>query len=193
MGRLRLYRSSAIASARAILALAAVIWATFAGGCREYGKPPPGYKPSHEHAQYLDIRLVQFGDGDTFLIDGAPVRILGIDTPETRNPEVGIMEDQPYGPAAAESTRAIMTRAQILELVPDGRDYYGRQLAHVLVDGELLSVRLLEMGLAYETVSYFGDNGYPVLADLILKTSMDSPKPPFEPPYQWRKKHQKKP
>jgi endonuclease YncB( thermonuclease family) len=126
------------------------------------------------------------------LLDGEPVRILGMDTPETKSPSVGIMEDQPYGRAAAESTRTLMTRAALLEWVPDGRDTYGRRLAHVLVDGELLSVKLIAMGLAYENVSYFGDNGYPDLAQQILDASLEAPKPPFEPPYQWRKKHQQR-
>ena len=166
------------------------ICALLVGGCRNGA--PPGYRPSHEHARFLDIRRVQFSDGDTFFLDGNPIRILGIDTPETRNPDVGILEDQPYGPAAAESTRALMTRARMLEWVPDGKDFYGRRLAHVLLDGELLSVKLLEMGLAYENVSYFGDNGFPDLAGRILEASQRAPKPPFEQPYQWRKKHQKK-
>lgn len=171
----------------------AVVLAAFAlhnAGCRD--DAPPGYQPTHEHARYLDIGRVEFDDGDTFLVDGDPVRILGMDAPETRSPKVGIMEDQPYGRAAADSTRALMTRAALLELIPDGEDYYGRRLGHVLVDGELLSVKLIEMGLAYENVSYFGDNGFPDLADRILQASLSSPKPPFEPPYRWRKKHQKK-
>jgi endonuclease YncB( thermonuclease family) len=159
-------------------------------GCRE--DAPAHYRPTHEHAHYLDVGRIQFDDGDTFLLDGDPVRILGMDTPETSSPSVGIMEDQPYGRAAAESTRALMMRADLLEWVPDGEDYYGRRLAHVLVDGELLAVKIIEMGLAYETVSYFGDNGYPDLADLILQASLAAPKPQFEPPYRWRKKHQQK-
>ena len=112
------------------------------------------YKPTHPHASYLDINRIQFDDGDTFLLEGKPVRILGIDTPETKSPSVGIYEDQPYGPAAAESTRVLMQSAELLEWVPDGEDRYGRKLAHVLVDGRLMAVDLIKMGLAYENVSY---------------------------------------
>lgn len=173
---------AALIAAASILVVAA---------CRD--EAPPDYRKTHADARYLDIERVQFDDGDTFLLDGRPVRILGIDTPETRDPSVGILQDQPYGPAAAESTRALMTRAAVLEWVPDGEDYYGRRLAHVLVDGELLGVKLIQMGLAYENVSYFGDNGYPDLAEQILQASLASPPPPFEPPHRWRKKHQKRP
>ncbi len=164
--------------------------AFYSTGCRE--KTRSGYRPTHPYAQILDIDRVQFDDGDTFLLDGQPIRILGIDTPETKSPSVGIYEDQPFGPAAAESTQALMTRATLLEWVPDGRDTYGRRLAHVLVDGRLLGVDLIVMGLAYENVSYFGHNGFPDLAQQILDASHEAPKPAFELPYKWRKKNQKK-
>jgi hypothetical protein len=170
-------------------AIAAACW-TAVPACRD--DAPPDYRPTHEHARYLNIDRIEFDDGDTFLLDGEPVRILGMDTPETKSPSVGIMEDQPYGRAAADSTRELMTRARLLEWIPDGRDTYGRLLAHVLVDGELLSVKLIAMGLAYENVTYYGDNGFPDLADRILQASLDAPKPPFEPPYRWRRKHQQK-
>jgi len=171
--------------------LSAILFlAICSAGCRE--KKRSGYQPTHPYAQHLNINSVQFDDGDTFLLDGQPVRILGIDTPETKSPSVGIYQDQPFGPAAAESTQALMTRATLLEWIPDGRDNYGRRLAHVLVDGRLLGVDLIMMGLAYENVSYFGDNGYPDLAQQILDASHKAPKPAFEQPYRWRKKNQKK-
>ena len=77
-------------------------------------------------------------------------------------------------------------------IVRGGRDPYGRTLAHVLVDGELLGVRLIQAGLAYETVTHFGDNGLPEFALAILEASKAAPKPDFEAPYKWRKKHQKR-
>jgi hypothetical protein len=60
------------------------------------------------------------------------------------------------------------------------------------VDRELLACRLIRHALAYETVSHYGDSGYPDLAQRILDTSRTSPKPAFEPPYQWKKKHRPK-
>jgi micrococcal nuclease len=143
-------------------------------------------------AVVVDVSRIEFDDGDTFRYRDEPVRVLGIDTPEVAEPDVGIFQDQPYGRAAADSTRSLIVRARTVEIAYDGRDMYHRRLAHVFVDGELLAVRLLEMGLAYENVSHFGDNGFPELADRILEAAKSAPKPPFEPPYQWRRKHQKK-
>lgn len=170
------------------LLLTAVVFPLLFPACRE--ERPGGYQPTHARARYLDVSHVRFDDGDTFYVNGKPIRILGIDTPETRSPEVGIFVDQPFGPAAAESTKALISRARLVEIIPDGRDNYGRRLAHVLIDGDLLAVKLIEMGLAYENVSFFGDNGFPDLADIILKASLDAPKPSFQKPHIWRKKNQ---
>lgn len=153
------------------------------GGCARAEGAYPG-------AKTVSLDRIRFDDGDTFYLDGKPVRVLGIDTPETASPSVGIMEDQPFGPAASDTTRALLTRARRIEVVFDGRDTYGRRLAHVFVDGELLSVELLERSLAYENVSHFGDNGFPDLADRILDAARRSPKPAFEEPYKWRRAHQ---
>lgn len=147
---------------------------------------------SYARAQIVDISRIRFDDGDTFYIDGKPLRVLGIDTPETRSPSVGIDYDQPYGPVAAESTATWMRRARKIEVVLDGKGLYGRQLGHVFLDGELLAVKLLREGLAYENVTHFGDNGFPDLADEILEAARTGPTPKFIEPYKWKRKHQRR-
>jgi endonuclease YncB( thermonuclease family) len=149
-------------------------------------------RPVYRGAMVVALSDIRFDDGDTFDIKGKPIRVLGIDTPEIAHPDLGVNEAQPFGPEAAESTRVWMTRARIIEVVYDGRDMYDRRLAHVFVDRELLACRLIRHALAYETVSHYGDSGYPDLAQRILDTSRTSPRPAFEPPYQWKKKHRPK-
>jgi endonuclease YncB( thermonuclease family) len=149
-------------------------------------------QPAYPGAVVIPLGDITFDDGDTFLVKKTPIRILGIDTPEITDPDVGIYEDQPFGRAAADSTRAIISRARVVELAYDGRDIYQRRLAHVFVDGELLGVKLIGYGLAYENVRHFGDNGFPDLADRIIHAADAGPKPSFEPPHIWRKKHQHK-
>jgi endonuclease YncB( thermonuclease family) len=149
-------------------------------------------RPSYPGAAVIHLKDITFDDGDTFIVKKTAIRILGIDTPEISHPSVGIFEDQPFGRAAADSTRAIIARAHVIELAYDGRDVYNRRLAHVFVDGELLGVKLIGYGLAYENVRHFGDNGFPDLADQIIRAADNGPKPPFEPPHIWRKKHQQR-
>jgi micrococcal nuclease len=129
-------------------------------------------------------------DGDSFYYKGDPIRILGIDAPEITHKEHGIFEDQPYGRQAAAMLMDLIKKAEIIEYLPAQKDRYGRLLAHVFVDGELLSVHLIKARLAYESVSFYGDNGFPGLAEKILKAAKDASRPPFEEPYKWRRKHQ---
>ena len=88
-------------------------------------------------------------DGDTawFNIDGesTKVRFLYIDTPESTN------QVEPYGKEASDYTQTQLTNAKKieLELNEDGEteDKYGRMLAWVFVDGELLQEKLARAGL----------------------------------------------
>jgi endonuclease YncB( thermonuclease family) len=152
----------------------------------------PSHHPSYPNAKIIYVSDIEFDDGDTFLLKGEPIRVLGIDTPEIAHPQLGMDEPQPFGIAASESTRVWMMRATVVEYVPDGRDRYNRRLAHVFVDGDLLATRLIEQGLAYETVSFYGDSGFPDLAQQILDASRVAPKPQFEEPYKWKQRHRKK-
>ena len=138
----------------------------------------------------MDRTGIRPDDGDTFYYKDVIIRILGIDAPEIIHKEHGIFEDQPYGRKAAAMTIDILRKARVIEYLPLQSDKYGRLLAHVFVDGELLSLRLIRAGLAYESISYYGDNGFPDLAERILRAAHESPRPPFEMPYKWRRRHQ---
>jgi endonuclease YncB( thermonuclease family) len=138
----------------------------------------------------IDKSAIRFDDGDTFFYKQLTIRLLGIDCPEIVHKEHGIYEDQPYGPRAAVFTADMLRKATRVEYLPFQNDKYGRLLAHVFVNGELLSVLLIKAGLAYETVSYYGNNGFPELAERILRAARESPRPPFERPNRWRRKHQ---
>ena len=156
------------------------------------GRSRDGYTPSYPGARRVDVSAMKFDDGDTFVVGKEDIRLLGVDTPETMHPKVGIHENQPFGPETSESTRVWIERAELVEIVKDGRGRYGRRLAHIFLDGELLGERLLAAGLAYETVSHFGDSGFPDLADRLLDAAAAGPKPRFQAPYKWRSKHQKR-
>ena len=77
-------------------------------------------------------------DGDTIdvLMDGRkePVRLIGIDTPETKDPNQPV---QPFGPeASAFTTRLLGNRQVWLELDAQQRDQYGRILAYVYYEDD---------------------------------------------------------
>jgi len=139
----------------------------------------------------MDKEKIRPDDGDSFSYGSTPIRVVGMDTPEIAHEEHGFYEDQPLGREASRVTREILEAAERVSFLPCGEDQYGRTLAIVFVDGELLSVKLIRLGLAYETVSHYGDNGYPELAARVLKAAEEGKKPEFEPPWKWRKAHRK--
>ncbi|OIO73355.1 MAG: hypothetical protein AUJ85_08150 [Elusimicrobia bacterium CG1_02_37_114] len=139
----------------------------------------------------MDKNKIGFIDGDTFFYGNTSIRLLGVDTPEIISKEYGIYENQEMGPEAADFTRKEILKANLIQYIPYEKDEYGRLLAQVFVDGELLAVKLIKAGLAYETVSFYGDNGFKEFGRQILKTSKKSPTPKFENPYLWKKQHRK--
>ena len=94
-------------------------------------------------------------DGDTFVavIDGNQerVRLIGMDTPETKHPRKGV---EPFGPEASAFTKDLIEGKEVfLEFDVQERDRYGRVLAYVwLSEGEpeeaMLNAILVRVGLA---------------------------------------------
>jgi endonuclease YncB( thermonuclease family) len=158
--------------------------------------PKPTAKPQlrpHSAKVAVDARIVQVDDGDTVLIrwpkepEGEIVRLLGIDTPETRHVEHDIPFDQMFGPEARAFTRGVFAAATRVEVMRAATvDPYGRTLGYLFVDGRNASVLIIEARLAYESVTQFGDNGFPAEAALIKAAAEKAGPLPFEPPYQFR-------
>jgi micrococcal nuclease len=100
----------------------------------------------------LEGRVSRVVDGDTIHVALArgdeDVRYIGIDTPETHHPGMGI---QCYG-AAATTFNAHLIAGQRVRLVPgvEQRDRYGRLLAYVyrMRDGLLVNAELARDGYA---------------------------------------------
>ena len=122
------------------------------------------FVPSGVYAEKEMVHLSKCVDGDTakFMIKKKvyTVRFLAIDTPETKHPKKG---EEPFGKEASVYTCQRLTNANKIELEYDSNsekeDKYGRRLAFVFVDGELLQSELIEKG--YAKVAYlYGDYKY---------------------------------
>lgn len=110
---------------------------------------------------------VSFGscvDGDTVNLilnnEEIKVRLLAIDTPETKHPTVG---EEPFGIQASEYTCAQLKNAQKIEIEYDSNsdklDKYDRHLVWVWVDNYLLQDKIIQEGLA-EVAYLYGDYKY---------------------------------
>ena len=89
-------------------------------------------------------------DGDTIeLTDGRLVRYIGIDSPEVRRREDHrwVVSPEPFGLAAQEANKRLVQGKRVrLEYDVETRDRYGRILAYVYVDGQMVNERLVEDG-----------------------------------------------
>jgi len=101
-------------------------------------------------------------DGDTLDLDvpdgNSPftrVRLLGIDTPETKHPRTGVMYFGPEAAAFAESLAGSRKATVLMDTVGDSRDFYGRLLAYIqLEDGRILNEEIVRCGYGYADLRF---------------------------------------
>jgi micrococcal nuclease len=143
-----------------LLLAAAFVWLDHSPIRRSWQAQPK----SNEQAKAYDFEkyhektftVLKVVDGDTIDIDvpdgkynHTRIRFWGIDTPETKNPEVGVMY---FGPEAADFTTKSALQKQVTVYLEEHRtrDKYGRLLAYVkLPDGRFLNEALVAEGFAY--------------------------------------------
>lgn len=109
-----------------------------------------------------EFEVVNVVDGDTLDIgiadgryDHTRVRLLGVDTPETKSPKVAEMY---YGPQATEYVSGLAEGKRvtiILDTVGDVRDLYGRLLGYVrMADGRILNEEIVSEGFGYADLRF---------------------------------------
>lgn len=108
----------------------------------------------HTNLPLVDLPLatvLRVIDGDTIQVSlhgqTETVRLIGIDTPETKHPDEPI---QCYGPEAEAFTRSLLPpgSAVALELDAQERDKYGRLLTYVWLDDHMVNEVLVAQGYA---------------------------------------------
>jgi endonuclease YncB( thermonuclease family) len=140
----------------------------------------------------VDARAIDVDDGDTVVIrwsrgDPEIVRILGIDTPETRHLEHNIPYGQEFGEQARTFALGAFAAASQVELLRSATlDPFGRTLGYLFVNGRNYSALVVGARLAEETVSHYGDNGLPREAADVLAAAKAAGPMPFEPPGDFR-------
>jgi len=130
---------------------------------RKQGLPATDGKPSDlEKYHAKTATVVNVVDGDTIDIDipdgrykHTRIRLWGIDTPETKSEEYGVMY---YGPEAAEFTKKLTFGKPVtiyLDTMKHTRDKYERLLAYIqLPDGRFLNEVLLSEGFGYADLRF---------------------------------------
>jgi endonuclease YncB( thermonuclease family) len=163
-----------------------------AAGAAATKKPVKPQPRPHSTRIPVDLKLIEIDDGDTIQIKWGPndveeVRILGIDCPETRHVQHDIPYSQNFGEEAKAFARGTFATATKVELLRATMlDPYDRTLGYVFVNDKNYSVLVVEARLAEESITAFGDNGFPQEAAVVLASAKGAGPLPFEPPYQYR-------
>ena len=163
--------------------------ASAAAATKKPVKPQP--RP-HSTRLAIDPKQIDIDDGDTIQIKWGPndveeIRILGIDCPETRHVQHDIPYSQIFGEEARAFARGTFAAATKVELLRASMlDPYDRTLGYMFVNDKNYSVLVLEARLAEESITAFGDNGFPQEAAVVMATAKGAGPLPFEPPYQYR-------
>ena len=114
--------------------------------------------PDRQKYHERKYRVAEVIDGDTVDLDipdgkydHTRVRLLGVDTPETKDPRQ--KEVMYFGPEASEYTTSLCLNKPVtvlLDTVSKERDRYGRLLAYLrLDDGRVINEELVRNGLGY--------------------------------------------
>ena len=136
--------------ARGVAAVAVVL--VLLTGCgRGAGPSVPAASPAQGGLPSgVDVVVTKVVDGDTIDVSGGErVRLIGVDTPETKDPRrpVGC-----YGAEASKFTASVIPPGTPVRLVGDAesRDKYGRLLAYVYrrADALFVNAELLRRGYA---------------------------------------------
>ena len=105
-----------------------------------------------------NVTVTEVIDGDTVVAQvssdkAEKVRIVGIDTPETVDPRKPV---QCFGEEASARMKELAEgKAVTLERKPDeDRDYYGRLLRYVILDGRDIGAQMISEGYAFSYKRY---------------------------------------
>ena len=158
---------------------------------RTPAEPQP--RPSGEKVK-VDPAMISVDDGDTVTIqwddkDAEIVRILGIDTPETQHVAHNIPLDQEYGREARAFAQGAFSTASEVQLLRCATiDPYKRTLGYLFVNGKNYSLLVIKARLAEESVTAFGDNGFPEIAAEVKAAARAAGPLPFESPNYFRRR-----
>jgi micrococcal nuclease len=144
--------------------IAALIWYDRSRPHQIPSAAPAAATTGDDFAKYngKTFTVVKVVDGDTLDIDipdgkykTTRIRLIGVDTPETKKAGTAVMY---YGPEASEFTRSHALGKDVtilLDTVTKTRDRYGRLLGYIkLPDGTILNELLISEGYGYAYTPY---------------------------------------
>lgn len=147
--------TGAVRWCRSVIVAVTVLLVSATAGCGSWSGPGPGTGAVPGPAadglpEGLDVTVERVVDGDTLVVSGGErVRLIGVDTPETKDPRrpVGC-----FGQEASDFMSSLLEEGSRVRLVGDAepRDRFDRLLAYAyrLPDGLFVNAELVRQGYA---------------------------------------------
>lgn len=136
------------------------------------------YYNSYKYAVVLNKKYIEVLDGDTIKYKNKKYRFIGLDAPELK---------QNYGEKAKNYVINSINKADKIFILIDSYDFYDRILCHIIIDEEPLAYSMIKEKYAKETITKYGDNGFPTIASNIVYLSKFQGRRPFVDPSVFRK------
>ena len=149
-----------------VFLVTAIVWLDRQAGkhIREKLAPPPVCDVDKFHRKIF--KVVNVVDGDTVDIDIADgkykntrIRLLGVDTPETKSPGYPEMY---YGTQASQFVEKLVQGRKItviIDTIAEKRDKYGRLLAYIkLDDNRCVNEDIVQLGFGYADLRFAHSN-----------------------------------
>lgn len=103
-------------------------------------------------------KVVEITDGDTIKIEGdEKVRLVGIDTPETKDPRKTV---ECFGQEASDYLKSLIDQKEVelkKDNTSDDRDKYDRLIRYVYLNDEDINAKMIEDGYAYAYTEFSFD------------------------------------
>lgn len=120
---------------------------------------------------------IRVSDGDSIYYKNISYRLLGFDAPEV---------DQEYGVIAKNYLDKLIKNSDKICISPAEKDIYNRVLCHVYIDDVPIAYYIMISRMGIQTITSYGDNGFPAIAENILFLSRTQGRLPFISPKKFR-------
>lgn len=132
----------------------------------------------------LDKSKINVIDGDSLLYNNISYRLLGFDAPEIK---------QEFGEISKNYLISLIENASKVYISVAEYDIYSRVLAHLFIEDTPLSYYMILSRMGIQTITKYGDNGFPIIAENILILARQQGNLPFLSPSSYRKRESENP
>ncbi len=132
----------------------------------------------------IDKNKIELVDGDSFFYENKEYRLLGFDAPEAR---------QEFGITSENYLKSLITNADKVYISVAEYDIYSRILAHLFINDTPVAYYMILSRMGIQTITKYGDNGFPIIAENILILARRQGRLPFLDPSVYRKREKENP